>query len=181
MATPFGQAQSAAARALGTAFGQTYKSTKAPSSRSAKPKNVNKNIKVSQSEIDSIKKMGMKKALASAGSASASMQEGIRRLYGERRYQASVNKPTGVSLGKVSNFNYTGPNNRTTPAFTYTGPNNRTKSNFTYSAPKADSKSKAMAKPKSKNVAGFKPGSIGAKAISSFRKAYSPQSTKKSK
>ena len=53
------------------------------------------------------------------------------------------------------------------------------KSNFTYSAPKAD-KAKPKARPniaakpkaKSKNVAGFKPGSIGAKAIGSFKKAY---------
>jgi hypothetical protein len=34
-------------------------------------------------------------------------------------------------------------------------------------------KSKATAsKPKAKNVAGFKPGSVGAKAIGSFKKAY---------
>jgi hypothetical protein len=179
MATPFGQSGSSGP---GTPFGQSSGSAR---NKSVRPKNVNKNIKVSQSEINTIKKMGMKKALASAGSSSASLQEGIRRLYGERRYQAAVNKPTGVSMGKVSNFNYAGPNNRTTPAFTYTGPNNRTTSNFTYSAPKADKRStrKAdlVANPKKKNVAGFKPGSIGAKAISSFRKAYSPQSTKKSK
>jgi len=179
MGTPFGQAGSSGP---GTPFGQASGSAM---SRSVRPKNVNKNIKVSQSEIDSIKKMGMKKALASAGSASASMQEGIRRLYGERRFQAAVNKPNGVTSGTVSNFTYSGPNNRAIPTFTYTGPNNRTTSNFTYSAPKADKKStrKAdlVAKPKSKNTAGFKPGSIGARAISSFRKAYSPQSTKKSK
>lgn len=175
MGTPFGQAGSN----LGTPFGQASGSGV---SKSTRPKNVNKNIKVSQSEINSIKKMGMAKALASAGSASESMQEGIRRLYGERRFQAAVNKPTGVTSGTVSNFTYTGPNNRSIPAFTYTGPNNRTTSNFTYSAPQAPAKSKAT-KPtaKSKNTAGFKPGSIGAKAISSFKKAYSPQSTKKSK
>ena len=53
------------------------------------------------------------------------------------------------------------------------------RSNFNYTAPKAD-KAKPKARPniaakpkaKSKNVAGFKPGSIGAKAIGSFKKAY---------
>ena len=53
------------------------------------------------------------------------------------------------------------------------------RSNFNYTAPKADKakpKANLVAKPKakakSKNVAGFKPGSIGANAISSFKKAY---------
>jgi hypothetical protein len=109
MATPFGQESSAAAKALGTAFGQTYNSTKAPKAKSVKPSNVNKNIKVSQSEIDTIKKMGMSKALASAGSASTSMQEGIRRLYGERRYQAATYKPNNVSSSTTSNFTYSSP------------------------------------------------------------------------
>lgn len=173
MATPFGQERSAAAKALGTAFGQTRKSTKAPKApKATRPKNVNKNIKVSQSEINAIKKMGMKKALASAGSSSASLQEGIRRLYGERRYQAAVNKPTGVNMGKVSNFNYAGPNNRTTPAFTYTGPNNRTKSNFTYSAPVAPSKKAKPKSTKTNNKYGFKKNSIADKIGTSFRKAY---------
>lgn len=166
MATPFGQAGSFGP---GTPFGQASGSGKA---RSVKPRNVNKNIKVSQSEINSIKKMGMKKALESAGSSSASMQEGIRRLYGERRYQAAVNKPNGVTMGKVSNFNYTGPNNRMTPTFTYTGPNNRTKSNFTYSAPVAPSKKAASKPSKTTNKYGFKKNSIADKIGSSFRKAY---------
>ena len=50
-------------------------------------------------------------------------------------------------------------------------PKAKPKSNFDYAAPKAD-KAKPKAKAKSKNVAGFKPGSIGAKAIGSFKKAY---------
>jgi len=48
-------------------------------------------------------------------------------------------------------------------------PKAKPKSNFNYTAPKAD---KAKPKAKSKNVAGFKPGSVGAKAIGSFKKAY---------
>ena len=75
-------------------------------SKSVAPKNVNKNVKVSQSEIDTIKKMGMKKALASAGTASASMQEGIRRLYGERRYQAATYKPNGVTMDATTSNSF---------------------------------------------------------------------------
>jgi len=70
-------------------------------SKSVRPKNVNKNIKVSQSEIDSIKKLGMKKALQIAAlnkgseqkGAVASFGEGVRRLYGETRYQNAVYTP----------------------------------------------------------------------------------------
>ena len=61
--------------------------------KSVRPKNVNKNIKVSQSEIDSIKKMGMKKALSSAKTGSSSFGEGVRRLYGETRYQNAIYTP----------------------------------------------------------------------------------------
>jgi hypothetical protein len=101
MATPFGQEKSAAARALGTAFGQTSKSTKAPKAKSVRPKNVNKNIKVSQSEINQIKKLGMSQALKLAAmnkgseqaGAVASFAEGVRRLYGETRYQNAVYTP----------------------------------------------------------------------------------------
>jgi hypothetical protein len=46
-------------------------------------------IKVSQSTIDQIKKMGMDKALKSAPGASAEMKEGLRRMYGERRLAAA--------------------------------------------------------------------------------------------
>ena len=41
--------------------------------------------KVSQATIDKIKAMGMKKALAGAGGASAEMREGLKRLYGAKR------------------------------------------------------------------------------------------------
>jgi hypothetical protein len=70
-----------------------------------------KKIKVSQSTIDDIKRLGMTKALALAGKNSKAEQagmvaefaEGVRRMYGDRRYQASVNKtyPTksGMSYG----------------------------------------------------------------------------------
>ena len=78
-----------------------YAASSKPKSKSVRPKNVNKNIKVSQSEIDSIKKLGMKKALKIAGmnkgsvqeGAVASFAEGVRRLYGETRYQNAVYTP----------------------------------------------------------------------------------------
>lgn len=46
-------------------------------------------IKVSQSTIDQIKKMGMDKALKSAANASPEMKEGLRRMYGEKRLAAA--------------------------------------------------------------------------------------------
>jgi hypothetical protein len=83
----------------------------------AKPTNVNKNIKVSQGTIDSIKKMGMKAALEMAATnkgaeqsgAVAEIQEGVRRLYGERRFQAATYKPNNVSSSTTSNFTYSNP------------------------------------------------------------------------
>ena len=78
-------------------------------SKSVRPKNVNKNIKVSQSEIDSIKKMGMKKALSSVKTGSSSFGEGVRRLYGETRYQNAIYTPKAspgpVGTGKSSVMN----------------------------------------------------------------------------
>ena len=71
-----------------------------------------KKIKVSQDTIDSIKKLGMTKALALAGKNAGAEQsgmvaeyaEGIRRMYGDRRYQAAVNKTypakSGMSYGR---------------------------------------------------------------------------------
>lgn len=50
-------------------------------------------IKVSQATIDKIKKQGMSKALAGAGSANAEMREGLRRMYG----QARLDKAMGTS------------------------------------------------------------------------------------
>jgi hypothetical protein len=60
--------------------------------------------KVSQGTIDQIKKMGMSKALGSVKGAAASSKddssakafaEGVRRLYGDKRYNAAVGKPAG--------------------------------------------------------------------------------------
>ena len=90
-----------------------YAASSKPKSKSVRPKNVNKNIKVSQSEIDSIKKLGMKKALKIAGmnkgsvqeGAVASFAEGVRRLYGETRYQNAVYTPKASPgpIGSASN------------------------------------------------------------------------------
>lgn len=89
------------------------KPTASTSKKSVRPKNVNKNIKVSQSEIDSIKKLGMKKSLelvkmnkgAEQAGAVASFAEGVRRLYGETRYQNAVYTPKASPgpIGSASN------------------------------------------------------------------------------
>ena len=89
--------------------GPISKSKKAP----VRPKNVNKNIKVSQSEINQIKKLGMSQALKLAAmnkgseqaGAVASFAEGVRRLYGETRYQNAVYTPKASPgpIGSASN------------------------------------------------------------------------------
>jgi hypothetical protein len=134
-------------------------------SKSVKPKNPDRSIKVSQSEINQIKKLGMKKSLEIAAGnrgstysgAVASFGEGVRRLYGDTRYQDAVYTPKASP----------GPSN-----FTYSTP--KPKSNFTYQTGKSSTKASMASKPKakSKNVAGFKPGSVGANVIGSLKKAY---------
>ena len=127
--------------------------------KSVKPKNPDRSIKVSQSEINQIKKLGMKKSLEIAAGnrgstysgAVASFGEGVRRLYGDARYQNAVYTPKAspgpVGMGKSSVMSA------------------KPKSNFTYQTGQSSTK----AKPKSKNVAGFKPGSVGAKFITAFK------------
>lgn len=62
-------------------------------------------IKVSQKTIDQIKKMGMTKALGSASSnKSAEFQEGLRRMYGQRRLSKAMGssaKGVGQPVGGV--------------------------------------------------------------------------------
>jgi hypothetical protein len=47
-------------------------------------------VKVSQATIDKIKSMGMTAALKKAGTASPEMREGIKRMYGAKRFDAAV-------------------------------------------------------------------------------------------
>ena len=167
----------AAAKQLKGLYESSNKSSK-PKSKPVMPKNPNRSIKVSQSEIDSIKKMGMKKALSSAKTGSSSFGEGVRRLYGETRYQNAIYTPKAspgpIGMGKSSVMSAKPKSN-----FTYqTGMSSpkkntyQTGQNSPKAKPKAIPKIAAKPKAKSKNVAGFKPGSIGAKAIGSFKKAY---------
>ena len=68
-----------------------------------------KKIKVSQSTIDDIKRLGMTKALKLAGQnkgaeqsgAVAEFAEGVRRMYGETRYQNALYTPK-ASPGPVA-------------------------------------------------------------------------------
>jgi hypothetical protein len=65
-------------------------------------------IKVTQSQIDAIKKMGMTGALKGASSMSPAMKEGVRRLYGDRRFAAATKsspaKSTVAKSGNSSNY-----------------------------------------------------------------------------
>jgi hypothetical protein len=56
-------------------------------------------IKVTQAQIDAIKKMGMTGALKGASAMSPAMKEGVRRLYGEKRFAAAIktSKPAAKS------------------------------------------------------------------------------------
>jgi hypothetical protein len=53
-------------------------------------------IKVSQATIDSIKKMGMDKALKAASKASPEMKEALTRMYGAKRVQAASGSTTSA-------------------------------------------------------------------------------------
>ena len=75
-------------------------------------------IKVSQATIDKIKKMGMTKALASAKTnKGAEFQEGLRRMYGEKRLSKAnassvtkgVNQPVGGVMGSQRSKVMSGP------------------------------------------------------------------------
>ena len=73
--------------------------------------------KVSQGTIDQIKKMGMTAALNSVKGAASSAKddssakafaEGVRRLYGDTRYQNAINKPKASPgpLGTIGQGQY---------------------------------------------------------------------------
>jgi hypothetical protein len=67
----------------------------------------NRKIKVSQSTIDDIKKMGMTAALKGTNSnKSAEYKEGIKRMYGERRYAAAMS--ASGTKSKVTDSRFTG-------------------------------------------------------------------------
>ena len=67
----------------------------------------NKKIKVSQSTIDQIKKLGMTAALKGTNSnKSAEYKEGIKRMYGERRYATAMG--TSGTKPKVTDSRFTG-------------------------------------------------------------------------
>ena len=80
----------------------------------------NRKIKVSQSTIDDIKKLGMTKALrlakenskATQGGLVAEYQEATRRLYGDRRFAAA----TGTAIKKAPGTKVYNPRNASKPA-----------------------------------------------------------------
>ena len=162
---------SAVAKQLKGLYESSNKSSK-PKSKPVMPKNPDRSIKVSQSEINQIKKLGMKKALEIAAGnkgstysgAVASFGEGVRRLYGDARYQNAVYTPK-ASPGPIG-----------TPTAGYA---TKPKSNFTYqtgqSSTKAKPKASMASKPKpsqSTNKYGFTKGSAADRIGKSFKKAY---------
>ena len=91
--------------------------------KSVVPKTVNKSTKVSQAQIDQIKKLGMTKALAMVKANKGSVRQGaveitneaVRRLYGQERFDKAMGRakrPAGAmpKQGKAkSNFSYSAP------------------------------------------------------------------------
>ena len=122
---------SAAAKKIKGLYESSNKSSK---SKPVTPKVVNKNVKVSQAQIDQIKKLGMTKALAMVKANKGSVREGaveitneaVRRLYGQKRFDEAmgrVKRPAG-SMSKQA----------------------KPKSNFTYQTGQSYSKAKPAAK-----------------------------------
>lgn len=82
-------------------LGNRPESKSSSSPKRVVPKNANKSIKVSEGMIKNIKKMGMKSALEVAAmnktapqeGGIAAFQEGVRRLYGDVRFQNAVYTP----------------------------------------------------------------------------------------
>ena len=99
------------------------KNAKPVKSKPVTPKVVNKNVKVSQAQIDQIKKLGMTKALAMVKANKGSVRQGaveitneaVRRLYGQERFDKAMGRakrPAGATpkQGKAkSNFTYSAP------------------------------------------------------------------------
>jgi hypothetical protein len=93
----------------------------------AKKKSAPAKIKVSQSTIDGIKKLGMKTSLklagmnakAAQGGVAAEFNEGVRRMYGDRRYQDATRNsnpvaPTAPRYSSADNAR----SGKTTPKYT---------------------------------------------------------------
>ena len=99
------------------------KNAKPVKSKSVTPKVVNKNTRVTQAQIDQIKKLGMTKALAMVKANKGSVRQGaveitneaVRRLYGQDRFDKAMGRakrPAGSTPKQAkakSNFTYSAP------------------------------------------------------------------------
>jgi len=116
---------------------------------------------VSQKTIDKIKSMGMTKALAKAGKtpkgADAEFIQGIRRMYGAKRLNAA--RSSFAKVAKSPDQARARNAAKVKPVVNKTADQARSR---------AMSSTKASA-PKSKNVASFKPGTIGYKVVTAFK------------
>jgi hypothetical protein len=83
---------------------KTGVNSSAPKKAAVDKSGYNMKIKVSQAQIDAVKKLGMANAIKSAGSMSPAMREAATRLYGAKRIgAASASKPAAKS-GNSSNY-----------------------------------------------------------------------------
>ena len=106
--------------AMNSEYRGTASGSMAGKKKTASKTKVTPGTKVSQATIDKIKKMGMSAALKGASSASAEMQEGLRRMYGANRVKAAMGsskssvpaqKSTpekGTGFKRVSPYPYSG-------------------------------------------------------------------------
>ena len=158
------------------------KGNKKSKPKPVRPKNPDRSIKVSQSEINQIKKLGMKKSLEIAAGnrgstysgAVASFGEGVRRLYGDTRYQNAVYTPKAspAPMGTPT-AGYATKRPMGTPTAGYAPKKNtyQTGQSSTKVKPKANTASKPTPS-KSTNKYGFTKGSAADRIGKSFKKAY---------
>lgn len=86
------------------ATNKTGVNSSAPKKSAVDKSGYNKNIKVSQAQIDAVKKLGMAGAMKGASAMSPAMREAATRLYGAKRIgTASASKPAFGS-GNSSNY-----------------------------------------------------------------------------
>jgi hypothetical protein len=160
----------------------------------ARPKDVNKSVKVSQKTIDDVKKMGMAKALRLAGQnagatqagAVGEQQEAIRRLYGARRVNqaaSSYNKANAPKKPTDSRFSTAAPKKASSGSYTTGSGVSKAKPSGTYQTGRGVVAKKAVA-PKKATPPAKKSGTTDPFARFVFgvgRAAKEPFTSKKNK
>lgn len=123
-----------------------------------------KKVRVSQSTIDDIKRMGMKKALELAGQNASATQagvtaewaEGVRRMYGQKRYDAAAKAASTPAKPKSYGKNNAPSYRPATPTSTRTSSTGPAKKDTRSNATKLfDALSGKSGAPKSKEKAAY--------------------------